>query len=160
MVSWWAWAAYAILIDSPPLLIVSLVAALVDTIYLIALNKAGVASWRLISIFSVGGIILVLLGATINAEIIAAVITIVDLIVLLPQVRKSIKEADLSGISISAWIVGLLQDIGWVVYAFGIGHPLLAGWSIVSAPASMVILYYTIKKRNHRKEDTEPVEKD
>jgi len=94
-----------------------------------------------------GGVALVAIGVAISPEIIAAVVTVVDLIVLLPQIRRAIKEADLSGISIPAWAFALAQDIGWAIYGFGIGHPLLAGWSLVSAPVNVLILIFAIRKR-------------
>ena len=149
-VSWWAWAVYAVLIESLPLLIVSVITAIVETIYLLFTKKAGLLSWRLILALAIGGVLLVTVGIGVNPEIIAATVTIVDLLVLYPQIRRAIKETDLSGISITAWLFDLMQDFGWIVYGFGIGHPLLAGWSLVSAPSSMLILFFAIRKRRRK----------
>lgn len=150
MVSWWLWAFYAVLIDSIPLLVVSLCVAFVDTVLVVLLMRAGAVSVRTLVFFVIVGILLAALGVIVTPEIIAALLTVIDLVVLLPQVRLAIREADLSGISIPAWGFSLLQDVGWVVYGFGIGHPLLAGWSIASAPASVIILIQAIRRRRQQ----------
>lgn len=146
-VSWWCWVAYAVLINSIPLLIVSIGTGVVEGFYLYYVVKARKVKPLTVAGFIIGGVFIVTLGVYVTPEIIAGVVTILDVIFLFPQVRKTIKEADLQGISIKAWGFDLAQDIGWITYGLGIGHPLLAGWSLFSAPLGVIILVQAIRKR-------------
>lgn len=146
MVSWWLWALYAVLIDSVPLLIVSVVTAFVDTCIVVVLVRAKAMPLGALASVVLGGVVLGAAGTVTSPELIAAVVTVVDFIAYLPQVRVALKEADLSGISIPAWASALVQDAGWIVYGFGTGHPLLAGWALVSAPASVMVLVLAVRK--------------
>lgn len=146
MVSWWLWALYALLIDSVPLLIVSVITAFVDTCIVVVLVYAKAMPMRTLLSVTLGGVALGAVGVLTSPELIAAVVTVVDFVAYLPQVRLALREADLSGISVPAWAFALVQDAGWIVYGFGTGHPLLAGWALVSAPASVMVLVLAVRK--------------
>lgn len=154
MVSWWLWAAYALLVDSTPLLVVSVITALVDTCIVIMLLRVKAMPVKTLSAVVLGGAALGGAGMATSPEVIAAVVTVVDFVAYLPQIRLALKEADLSGISIPAWAFALVQDGGWIVYGFGIGHPLLAGWALVSAPASITVLILAVRKSRKPTADT------
>jgi uncharacterized protein with PQ loop repeat len=77
----------------------------------------------------------------------AVALSVTDLLMSMPQLRKALREDDLSGLSRSSWWLGVVSDMCWASYAVLSGHPVAASWSFVSLVFSALVVLQIESRR-------------
>jgi len=129
------WLAYGLLAGLPVVWAVSVV-ALVPGLWTVALLRrettrrdvAAAASWLAVQV------------AAALAGLFAAVLAAGVLVTQGPQVVKSLRESDLSGIAPATWWISVLDAATWGAYGVAIGDAALMGYGVVLTGSAAIVL--------------------
>jgi len=139
------WLAYGLWAGLPVVWAVSVVALIpgIWTVVLLRrettrLDVAAAGSW---------------LGVQVAAAVVglfAAVLAAGVLVTQGPQVVKSIRESDLSGIAPATWWISVLDAATWGAYGVAIGDAALMGYGVVLMVSAAIVLSRVYWTRRHR----------
>jgi uncharacterized protein with PQ loop repeat len=79
-----------------------------------------------------------------------------SLLWVIPQVLTTLREKDLSGVSVPAYVLLAVENAGWVLYAWGTRTPAYALAPLVQGPLAVFIAIYAF--RAHRSATSAPID--
>jgi len=137
--SWLVWLLYSVqkgLYPMTALCVLALAPSVLMSTYLLRSGTVGVSVVRLTA--SVGGLLLFV--TAMHPTLGVTLLVVYDLTMTIPQVVRACREKDLSGLSVRSYLVSLVTDAAWIVYALGVADPLAGSSSAISLLAAAVIV--------------------
>jgi uncharacterized protein with PQ loop repeat len=141
---WWTW--YSIAIGNGPSFVASALGVAVPALTLGVVLRKTRLSRRTVTLLLVG-LALLIPVAYWSPNAVAGLATTAGLVRAMPQAWHALTAADLSGVSLSAWSLTLLNAIAWPAYGFLVDTPLLGASSIATLPCAAIICWRVLRLR-------------
>ena len=129
------WAAYGASADLPPVLWVSVVAAVPGVWTVVLLRRETRA--RDLAIVGALAAVFVLAGV---AGVLGVVLGLSVVITTGPQVLVALRQSDLRGIAPATWLVSIADAALWGAYGLAVGDGALLGYAAVLSTAAVIVL--------------------
>lgn len=138
--SWATWIVYGVVIRDLPVFLHNTLGFASSILVVLVLTNNRMVRLRMAMCV---GLMYAVLSVFILANPLwgAVALSAADVFMSVPQLRKALKESDLSGLSRASWWLGVLTDLCWASYAVLSGHPVAASWSFVSLVFSALVVF-------------------
>ena len=163
-ISWALWVSYSITVQAWPKAAAESVGLVGEAVLTVVLLRALARQHRARPAFhaavpfAAAWVAATMLARQIGGpEALAAALAAFDGASLAPALRATLRAPTLEGLSLPTWVVKVVVAFGWIGYAVGIDHPLAAGWTVVMAPAGVLIVVRIVRDRRRRTRNSDRV---
>ena len=139
------WCAYGVFAHVPAVIVANVPNGLLALVIVVLVGRRLATTVRLLvtaALLSVGVAVFIVLSVHEGArDIISAVAVAGSVTLYLPQLMKVLREPDVTGASLAAWVLALVSAISWGAYGIVIRNIPVFLPNVVTVPCALVIVW-------------------